>query len=251
VKNRPLAAAMASAYRPKALTPPPGLRPRQQGKPYAIKALANDTSEIYIYDEISWWGITAQDFIDELRDISTGNIELHVNTPGGDVYDGIAIYNAIRNHPAFVTGIVDAMAASAGSFIIQACDVILMEPTAELLIHDAHVGVFDYVDAQGLQELYDDLMPALDRVSNNIAGIYATRAGGTVESWRAKMRPTNVYTAEAAVKVGLADAVRVKADATENTSKVRPTASASTVDDGVFNVDPALFREAVLGGVKK
>src|SRR4026209_2051548 len=77
----------------------------------------NDTTEIYIYDEIGYFGVTAADFVRELQNIRTSNIDLHLNTPGGDVFDGVAIYNALLNHRAHVNTYVDSLAASAGSFI--------------------------------------------------------------------------------------------------------------------------------------
>lgn len=173
------------------------------------------TAEVYIYDEIGYWGVSAQRFIDELRELDADTIELHINSPGGEVYDGIAIYNAILNHPAQVNVTVDALAASAASFIAQAGHTVTMAANSEMMIHDA-IGIA-WDNADGLRELAD----RLDKVSDNIAAIYADRAGGTAASWRKTMRGEAWYSADEAVAAGLADAVvkvaqRGAADATEN-----------------------------------
>ncbi|MEX4168386.1 ATP-dependent Clp protease proteolytic subunit, partial [Haemophilus influenzae] len=72
---------------------------------YSIKAKANDTAEISIYDEIGFWGVSAASFAQDLKDCGNNikQINLHIHSPGGDVFDGIAIYNLLKNHPAKVT----------------------------------------------------------------------------------------------------------------------------------------------------
>src|SRR5687767_10416619 len=62
-----------------------------------------DTTPIYIYDEIGFWGTSAEGFVEQLMTVKTDNIELHLNTPGGDMFDGLAIYNGLKQHPAHVT----------------------------------------------------------------------------------------------------------------------------------------------------
>jgi ATP-dependent Clp endopeptidase proteolytic subunit ClpP len=169
---------------------------------YRFENVANDdTAHVYIYDEIGYWGNTASEFVAEIKAVTASNIVLHVNSPGGDVFDGMAIMNAIRNHPATVRAEVDGVAASAASFIIQGADRIIMQPGSQLMIHDAQ-GIA-YGNAADLRELADEL----DRCSDDIAGIYASRAGGTKEAWRKKMLATTWYSAEEAVEEGLADEV--------------------------------------------
>lgn len=165
----------------------------------------DDETRVYIYDEIGYWGVTAGAFIDEFNSIKSSRITLHVSSPGGEVYDGVAIYNAIVNHPATVTAVVDSLAASAASFIVQAADRVEMESTAEMMIHDA-IGIA-WDNAEGMRALAD----RLDAVSDTIAGIYATRAGGRYDTWRNVMRAEQWYSADEAVAAGLADVVRPKA----------------------------------------
>ena len=80
---------------------------------YTISNVTDSDTEIYIYEEIGYWGVTANDFISDLRDIKASKIALHINSPGGDVFDGIAIYNAIARHKAEVTVWINGIAASA------------------------------------------------------------------------------------------------------------------------------------------
>lgn len=167
-------------------------------------------AEMYIYDEIDgsgWWGISARDVIEALMQITAPSITLHLNSPGGDVFDAYAIYNALRNHPATVDVIVDGLAASAASYIMLAGDTIEMEPNASVMIHDAIT--FTY----GNEADHAQSGALLGKQSGIVAQIYAERAGGTAEEWRAAMKAETWYTAEEAVAAGLADSVRSQARA--------------------------------------
>ncbi|WP_367138867.1 MULTISPECIES: head maturation protease, ClpP-related [Streptomyces] len=181
-------------------------RPRaslRQGRTdwYRITNLADGTAEVSIYDEIGYWGVTASDFIAELKAIDSSEITLRLNSPGGEVFDGIAIMNALRSHPARVTTHVDGIAASISSVIAMAGDRIVMQPHSQMMIHDGSglcIG-----NAADMREMAD----LLDKQSDNIAGVYAERAGGTVKQWRSKMLAETWYSAQEAVEAGLADEV--------------------------------------------
>lgn len=157
---------------------------------------------IHLYDEIGYWGVTAADFVAELEQITASSIELRINSPGGDVYDGIAIYSAIIDHPASVAVKVDALAASAASFIAQAGDTVEMGRNSELMIHDAWgMCVGNAADMMDMHAL-------LNKASDNIASIYAARAGhGGTATWRKRMEGEAWFSASEAVEVGLADSV--------------------------------------------
>lgn len=167
---------------------------------YEIKNQSNDApAEIRIYDEIGYFGVSADDFVGELNSLQADKIELRLNTPGGDAFDGIAIYNALRNHKAHVTSNVDALAASAGSIIAMAGDVIKMRRASQMMIHDAHgLAIGNAKDMREMAEL-------LDRLSNDIASVYLARAGGTLAEWRDRMLAESWYSGPEAVAVGLAD----------------------------------------------
>lgn len=177
----------------------------------------DDTTEVYILDEIGgWWGVSASEFVSQLKKIKTSKIKLHINSPGGEVFDGVAIYNALRDHDATVTVIVDALAASAASFIAQAGDKVIMNRGSTMMIHDGLAfcvgNEADMLKTAGI----------LDTISNNIADIYADRAGGTLQEWRDLMREEVWYSAQEAVDAGLADELAVTtapAEAVEATNR--------------------------------
>ena len=164
----------------------------------AKKKSGKVTAEVMIYGEIGW-EVTAKEFVKELTALEADQINVHINSVGGDVFDGVAIYNCLRLHPADVTVIVDGIAASAASFIAQAGDEVFMLRGSEMMIHDASAF------AWGNEQVMLETGAILGRISNNIADIYAQRAGGTVKTWRAIMQAEMWYSPEEAVKAGLAD----------------------------------------------
>lgn len=163
-------------------------------------ATDSDEAEVMLYDEIGgWWGATADDFIRDLRAISAPKVRVRVNSPGGSVFEGVAIANALRGLSAEVTIQVDGIAASIASVIAMAGDRVVMMPNTTLMIHDAS-GV-----AMGDASVMEEMAELLDLISDNIADAYAARAGGTRDEWRARMRAETWYLPEDAVEAGLAD----------------------------------------------
>ncbi|MET7437811.1 head maturation protease, ClpP-related [Streptomyces sp. NPDC005496] len=161
-----------------------------------------DEAEMLIYDEIGgWWGNTPESVIDELRQVTAPNLRVRINSPGGSVFDGVAIANAIRLHPANVTVQIDGIAASIASVIAMAGDRVVMTPQSQMMIHDA--SGLCYGNAAEMEEMAE----LLDLQSDNVADAYAERAGGTREEWRARMQAETWYLAAEAVEAGLADEV--------------------------------------------
>lgn len=159
-------------------------------------------TDVTLYDEIGFFGTTASDFAEQLKGAGDGDITLRVNSPGGDVHQGLAIMNQLRNHPGKVTAYVEGLAASAASFIVVGgADELIMNRNSELMIHEAISMV-----SGNAQEIADALA-GLERASENIASIYAEKAGGDSEPWREAMRAETWFTAEEAVEAGLADSV--------------------------------------------
>lgn len=163
--------------------------------------LAEGHTDIFIYDEIGFWGKSAQDFVDELKEVNTRNIHLHINSPGGELFDGLAIYNSLKQHQADVTTFVDALAASAASFIAMAGSEVVMARNATLMIHDG-IGL-----TYGNEEDHLETAQLLSRFSNNIADIYMQKAGGSLDEWRSMMRAESWYSATEAQDAGLVDTV--------------------------------------------
>lgn len=194
---------LAATRRPP--TAPPGVQPPENAADwYRIENNATDpdATDIFVYDSIGgWFGVYADDFIRDLKAVTSTNINLRINSPGGSVFDGVAIANAIRSHPANVTVYVDGLAASIASVIALAGNKLVMMPQTSFMIHDASGGC--YGNAEEMQKMVE----LLDKQSDNIATAYAAAAGGTTEEWRERMRAETWYTADEAVKAGLADEV--------------------------------------------
>lgn len=165
-----------------------------------VRVVRNDAgTELWLYDEVGPWGTTASDVAKALGAVRGERVTLRVNSPGGDVFDGVAIYNLLRGHPGGVDVVVDGLAASAASFIAMAGETVTMAPHTRMMIHDA-IG-FAYGNAADMRELAD----LLDDVSTNIASIYADRSGGSVEDFRALMLAETWLSPEEALDLGLID----------------------------------------------
>ena len=168
---------------------------------YSIKAKANDTAEISIYDEIGFWGVSAASFAQDLK--SCGNnlkqINLHIHSPGGDVFDGIAIYNLLKNHPANVIVYIDGLAASMASVIAMAGNEVIMPENAMMMIHKPW-GI-QGGDAEDMRK-YADL---LDKVENTLIPAYATKTGKTPEELAEMLSAETWLNGKECVEQGFAD----------------------------------------------
>ncbi len=158
-------------------------------------------AKMYLYDEISWFGVNASDFVQELTSLAGQDVDLHVNSPGGDVFEGLAILNTLRAHSGRVVAYVDGIAASAASFIVMGADEVVMQPNSELMIHDA------WGMCLGNAADMRDMSERLDKVSDNIADIYSRKGGQAPTHWRSEMRAERWYSPDEAVDIGLADRI--------------------------------------------
>ena len=191
-------------------------------------------TRVDIYDEIGghwlFGGVSAADFAAQLAEI-TGDLEVHINSPGGDVFDGLAIYNSLAQRPGAVTTIVDGLAASAASFIAQAGKSRVIAPGAMMMIHDASgVCIGDAGDMRELAGL-------LDKVSGNLADIYGAHSG-KAWGWREAMQAETWYTAQEAVDAGLADRLAARPAGPD------ALAAAARFDLSVYARVPARLRAA-------
>ena len=162
-------------------------------------------SEILLYGSIgeSFWSpedsITAKSVMNQLAEID-GDVTVRISSGGGDVYEGIDIMNALKNHEGEVTVIVESLAASAASFIaVGGADKVLMRDSSEMMIHRA--WTFTDGNADDVRKTLDDL----ERQDSKLAKIYAAKAGGEVDEWLDRMSSETWYTAQEAVDAGLAD----------------------------------------------
>jgi ATP-dependent protease ClpP protease subunit len=210
---------------------------------YRIEDRTSETAEVYIYEEIGMWGISSKDFVAELRGVKAKKIELHINSGGGSVFEGVAIYEALLDHPAHIVSIVDALAASAASFIAMAGEEIEIKKTARMMIHNASGGVLG--TKKDMRE-HADLLDALDSM---IAEIYADRAGGTIEEWAALMEAETWFNAQQAVDAKLANRIAgdIPPDPSDKLTIVdhtppAPPAPPELVEDVAGTIDPEWLR---------
>lgn len=168
---------------------------------YSIKAKANDTAEISIYDEIGFWGVSAASFAQDLKDCGNNlkQINLHIHSPGGDVFDGIAIYNLLKNHPANVTVYIDGLAASMASVIAMAGNEVIMPENAMMMIHKPW-GI-QGGDAEDMRK-YADL---LDKIENTLIPAYASKTGKTPEELAEMLSAETWLNGKECVDQGFAD----------------------------------------------
>ena len=200
---------------------------------YKIRNDAGSPAQLLIYDEISWWGISAQMLVDQLA-LLKGDLEVHLNSPGGDVFDGIAIMNALKQHDGQVTIMVDGLAASVASVIAMAAapGQLVMCPGSMMMIHDAWgMSIGNAADMREMADL-------LDQASGNIADLYAARSGKPADGWRTAMAAETWYKAQDAVDAGLADRIRQAAD---------PAAAIPAADN---SWDMSVFRNAPKPGAR-
>lgn len=166
---------------------------------YRIQNAAADEATVYIYDEISWFAVNAQQFARDLQAVSAKQINLRINSPGGNVFDGIAIYNELRRHPARVVAHVDGVAASIASVIAMAGDEIHMSQGAMLMIHNAWgIGIGDADELRKTADLFD-------KATDQIRGIYARRTGLSDNALRDLMDDETWMDGDEAVAKGFAD----------------------------------------------
>ena len=160
----------------------------------------------------SWggfWGISTKDMgivLDALPD-SVTQIILRINSPGGEVFEGMSILNMLRAHKASVTAVVDGLAASAASFVAAGCGETVMSPGSQMMIHSPMS--FSYGNAGEFRKTAD----VLDSVEASMVEIYTEKAGD--KDWAALLSDETWMTATASVELGLADRIAVIPDAGE------------------------------------
>ena len=182
------------------------------GKPIEIKARGDKSAEVLIYDVIGedWWtgeGVTAKQFAKDLKALGQVDVlNVRINSPGGNVFDGVAIYNALSRSGARVEVDVDGMALSAASVIAMAGDVIRVAENAMVMIHNPYMGAMG--DAHEMRKAAD----ILDGIKSALVGTYAKRTGRSEDEITAWMDAETWWTGAQAVDVGFADATTAARD---------------------------------------
>lgn len=185
--------------------------PKQDGRKwYEIKNAAKDEADIYIYDAIAWWGVNAAEFVRDLSRLEAKTINVHINSPGGDVFEAWAIYQAIRSHKARIVVHIDGLAASAASVIALAGDEIRMARGAFFMIHRPYVMAIG--DADGLRETADLLLKA----EGEIESLYVDKSNLSLVEVRAAMAEETWYSPTEAKAAGFVDMIVDGNDVIEN-----------------------------------
>ena len=194
---------------------------------YSIRARGTG-AEVAIYDEIGAYGVSAKGFLAELGALPEGTpVDLRLNSPGGSVFDAVAIHNAIKRHEGTVTVWIDGIAASAASYIAMAGDEIVMPENAFLMIHDP-AGL-----VMGTAEDMRSMAEALDKVKGSLVSGYAAKSRRTPEEVSALMAAETWFDASDAVAQGFADRL------------IEPVRIAARFDIGRFRNAPPVLVEAV------
>lgn len=208
-----------------------GPKASQSHLAFRVLARAEDRAEILIYDEIgeNWYGdgITARKFATELAGIKSAQIDVRINSVGGSVFDGNAMYNALERHPARVETYIDGIAASISSVIALAGEKIHIAENAFFMIHNPH-GVA-WGEAADMRKVAD----TLDTVKGSLVGTYAKRTGRSAEEIQAWMDAETWFTAAEAKEHGFVDAI---IEGRKIDARIAASASAASF----ANIPPAL-----------
>jgi ATP-dependent protease ClpP protease subunit len=103
---------------------------------FSIRNQSKASADVYIYDEISWFGIVATDIAKQINGLDVDTINLHINSPGGLVFDGVAIFNLFKQHKSKVIVHIDGLAASIASVIAMAGDEVHIADNAMVMVHN-------------------------------------------------------------------------------------------------------------------
>jgi ATP-dependent Clp endopeptidase proteolytic subunit ClpP len=184
---------------------------------YALEKSDDGTATIYLYDEVGAWGQGSKEFLADLGRLKGQHIHLRINSPGGSVVEGTAIYNALRRHEGGLTVHIDALAASMASVIAMAGVPTYIADNALLMIHNP--WTITGGDADQLRKEAD----LLDKLKNTLVNAYTRKTGMEEEEIADMMDRETWLDAVEAVALGFADAIEegVAAAATATPEQLR------------------------------
>lgn len=177
---------------------------------FNIKAAEKKATIVSIYDEIGAYGVSAKAFLSAVREISAKDISLEINSPGGDVFAGIAMYNGLRalaDAGKTINVKIMGIAASAASLVAMAGDTIEMPSNTMMMVHNP--WTFAMGDADEMRATAD----VLDGISNGLIATYAKRTGKAADEIKTLLDAETWLSAEEAVAMGFATTVTDKVEA--------------------------------------
>lgn len=160
---------------------------------------AGDAATISIYDEIGGWGITAKQFIEDFAKLTANAVTLEINSPGGSVFDALAMYNAMKNSGKDITVKVMGIAASAASYIAMVGSKIVMPDNTFMMVHNPLNAI--YGNAADMREMAD----VLDKIGNSLVATYVARTGQSDATVRDLLAKDSYLTAQECLDLGFAD----------------------------------------------
>lgn len=173
--------------------------PKSAAKWFDFRNAKDESVELFIYDVVgdSWTGNDAAALVKEIANYKKKRINARINSPGGSVFDGVAIFNALKNHDGGVTTYIDGLAASIASIIALAGDRIVMADNAMMMIHNP--SSFSFGEAKDLRKDAD----VLDQIKETLINTYVNKTGKPREDIAADMDKETWFTASEAKAYGL------------------------------------------------
>jgi len=172
-----------------------------KGQWYNIQNKASETADIYIFDEIGMYGVTAQDFIGEIKELKNTPINLRINSLGGDVFNGMAIYNVIKKREAKTTVYIEGIAASIATIIALGADEVVMSENSLFMIHNAWGGTMG--DAKDMRKSAE----TLEKISTELTEIYVKKTGLSYDVVSNMMDEETWLNSEEAYELGFVDTI--------------------------------------------
>ncbi|MDN3699189.1 Clp protease ClpP [Vibrio cortegadensis] len=187
----------------------------QQSEPrkswYTLNNEATDKpAQLYIHGEIGGWDIYAIDLVKALQQVGEKDLIMRVQSYGGSVYEGLAMFNAIKAHKGKTTGVVDGLAASIATYMLMACDEIHMPENSTFMIHNPSIG------AWGEEDEIESALVQVKNAKMTVSNAYVERSGKPLEEVLGAMAQETWFTAQQALEWGLIDQVIDAVELTNN-----------------------------------
>ncbi len=168
---------------------------------YNIQNKASDVTDVYIFDEIGTYGVTAQEFINDIKGLKDMPINLRINSLGGDVFDGMAMYNVIKRREAKTTVYIEGIAASIATIIALGADEVVMAENSLFMIHNAWGGTMG--EAKDMRKTAE----TLDKISSELTDIYRKKTGLSNDVLAEMMDEETWLNAQEAYELGFIDTI--------------------------------------------
>lgn len=168
---------------------------------YKIEARSDDEAEVLIYDVIGWPYNDAGELVRALAEMTQTTITVRINSPGGDVFDSMAIFNALQSHKSKIITRIESLAASSASFIALAGKEAQAYKNAMIMIHNP------WMLAMGDQDDLREMADVLEKISGNMVDIYSGESNVGKKEIKAMMSAETWMTAKEAKEKGFVDTI--------------------------------------------